>query len=503
MAANDATIPAADTSRSQPAGLRTLFFTEMWERMSYYGMRALLVLFMVDAIQRGGLGFTDESATAIYGLYSAAVYLVALPGGWIADRLLGAQKSIWYGGIIIMCGHFSLAIPSLYSFFVGLTLIVLGTGLLKPNISAVVGELYGPGDPRRDAGFTIYYMGINLGAFIGPLICSTLGESERFGWHWGFAAAGVGMLLGLIQFRLSSHRLGTAGLTPSLDSSDPAERRKIRRGWWFVSTAVAVVVASVSLLLSGAVTVNAQELAENTATAIALVAALYFISLFAFGRLTNAEKKRVVVIIVLFLSSAVFWSGFEQAGSSLNLFAERYTDRMIDSFEIPAGWFQSLNPAFIILLAPVYSAMWVALARRNLDPSTPVKFALGILLLAVGFLIMYGAALLVIKGNTVLPTWLFFTYLLHTMGELALSPVGLSATTRLAPHRFVGQMMGVWFLGASLGNILAGLLAGEFSNEAIGDFPGLYLQIVLTCSGFALLLLVFSRPIRKLMGPAA
>ncbi len=483
-----------------PAGLRTLFFTEMWERMSYYGMRALLVLFMVDQVERGGLGFTDENATAIYGLYSAAVYLVALPGGWIGDRLLGAQKSIWFGGIVIMCGHFVLAIPSLYSFFVGLVLIVIGTGLLKPNISAVVGELYGPGDPRRDAGFTIYYMGINIGAAIGPLVCSTLGESEMFGWHYGFAAAGVGMFAGLVQFRMAAHRLGKAGLEPSLDGTNPADRRKMMGAWRIVAAAVGLVMVGLALLLTETITVNAQSLAENTAVVIALVAGLYFAFLFSFGHLTTVEKKRVVVIIVLFFSSAMFWSGFEQAGSSLNLFAERYTDRMIGTFEIPAGWFQSLNPAFIIVLAPVYSALWVHLARRNLDPSTPAKFAIGILLLAVGFLIMYGASILVLEGNQAMPTWLFFTYLLHTMGELALSPVGLSATTKLAPHRFVGQMMGVWFLGASLGNILAGLLAGEFSGETVSEFPDLYLQIVLTLSGFALLLLVFSKPIRKLMG---
>ncbi len=497
------TVPAPAAGSTHPPGLRTLFFTEMWERMSYYGMRALLVLFMVDAVETGGLGFTDESATAIYGLYTAAVYLVALPGGWIADRLLGAQKSIWYGGIVIMLGHFTLAVPSLHTFFIGLVLIVLGTGLLKPNISAVVGELYGPGDPRRDAGFTIYYMGINIGAAIGPLVCSTLGESDRFGWHWGFAAAGVGMLCGLVQFRMASWRLGDAGLAPSLDRNDPADRVKMRRAWQFVATTLVAVAAGVALLLSETVTLDPQRLAENAATIIAVVAGLYFAAIFTFGHLTTAEKKRVVVIIILFFASAMFWSGFEQAGSSLNLFAERYTDRLVGSFEIPAGWFQSLNPAFIIVLAPVYSALWIGLARRNLDPSTPVKFAIGILLLALGFLIMYGAALLVIRGDEAMPTWLFFTYLLHTMGELALSPVGLSATTKLAPHRFVGQMMGVWFLGASLGNILAGLLAGEFTGDAVAEFPALYLQIVLTCSGFALLLLVFSRPIRRLMGPEA
>jgi POT family proton-dependent oligopeptide transporter len=343
-------------------------------------------------------------------------------------------------------------------------------------------------------------MGINIGAAIGPLVCSTLGESEMFGWHYGFAAAGVGMFAGLVQFRMAAHRLGKAGLEPSLDATNPADRRKMIGAWRIVAAAVGLVMVGLALLLTETITVNAQSLAENTAVVIALVAGLYFAFLFSFGHLTTVEKKRVVVIIVLFFSSAMFWSGFEQAGSSLNLFAERYTDRMIGTFEIPAGWFQSLNPAFIIILAPVYSALWVHLARRNLDPSTPAKFAIGILLLAVGFLIMYGASLLVLEGNQAMPTWLFFTYLLHTMGELALSPVGLSATTKLAPHRFVGQMMGVWFLGASLGNILAGLLAGEFSGETVSEFPDLYLQIVLTLSGFALLLLVFSKPIRKLMG---
>jgi len=489
-----------EISGAHPAGLRTLFFTEMWERMSYYGMRALLVLFMVDAVEQGGLGFTDQTATAVYGLYTAAVYLVTLPGGWIADRLLGAQKTIWYGAIIIMLGHFILAIPSFYTFVIGLLFVIAGTGLLKPNISAIVGELYEPGDPRRDAGFTIFYMGINLGAAIGPLICSTLGESERFGWHYGFAAAGVGMLFGLIQFRLSSARLGKAGLEPSLDRTNPVDRQKMRNGWRIVIVALLLIITCLYLFLSGTVSVNPQVMAAQTSYAIATLATLYFISMFLFGGLTVVEKKRLVVIIILFLASAMFWAGFEQAGSSLNLFAERYTDRMIGSFEIPAGWFQTLNPAFIIVLAPAYSAMWVALARRHLNPSTPIKFAIGLIILGLGFAIMIGAAQLVIRGNQVLPTWLFFTFLLHTMGELALSPVGLSATTKLAPKRYVGQMMGIWFLGASLGNILAGLLAGEFSADALNDMPDLYLQIVLTTAGSGLLLLAFAKPIRRLMG---
>jgi POT family proton-dependent oligopeptide transporter len=502
------TAPASDgddTSypSTHPTGLKTLFFTEMWERFSYYGMRALLVLFMVEAVESGGFGLTDETATAIYGLYTASVYLLMLPGGWIADRLLGAQKAIWYGGVIIMIGHFTLAIPSFYTFFVGLTLVALGTGLLKPNVSAIVGELYAPGDPRRDAGFTIFYMGINIGGALGPIICSTLGESERFGWHYGFAAAGVGMLFGLIQFRLSAPRLGNAGLLPSLDRNNPADAQRIRIGWRLIISALILIAIAMTLLLSGYLTIDAKTLAGKTSIFIVALAGVYFLYLFLFGNLTTLEKKRLVVIIILFFAAAMFWAGFEQAGSSLNLFAERYTDRMIGSFEIPAGWFQSLNPAFIIILAPIYSSLWIALAKRHLDPSTPMKFALGLIILGVGFAVMIGASQLVIQGNQVMPSWLFFTYLLHTMGELALSPVGLSATTKLAPKRYSGQMMGVWFLGASLGSILAGLLAGEFRADAVDDMPALYLQIVLTTAGSGLLLALFSRPIRKLMGGAS
>ncbi len=487
-------------SNGHPVGLRTLFFTEMWERFSYYGMRALLVLFLVEAVSEGGLGLDDRTATAIYGLYTAAVYVVCLPGGWVADRLLGAQKSIWYGGIIIMLGHFTLAIPSVYTFFLGLIFVVLGTGLLKPNISAIVGELYPAGDPRRDAGFTIFYMGINIGAAIGPLICSTLGESDLFGWHYGFAAAGVGMLLGLVQFRWSCHRLGDAGLRPSLDASDPEDRKRMQTCWRWLIGALLLFALLVGLVMAGKIVIDPVALAGKTTIAIAILAASYFTYLFVLGGLTTEEKKRLVVIIVLFFGTAMFWAGFEQSGSSLNLFAERYTQRVFGGFEIPAGWFQSLNPAFIIILAPLYAAMWTALAKRHMDPSAPVKFGLGLIIMGIGFVVMIGAAKLVVSGNSVLPTWLIFTYLLHTMGELALSPVGLSATTKLAPRRYVGQMMGVWFLGAAMGNLMAGMIAGEFRHDAIDEMPALYLQIVMTAVGSGILLLVLSRPIRKLMG---
>jgi POT family proton-dependent oligopeptide transporter len=500
------TAPAAPPARGRPSllahppGLRTLFFTEMWERFSYYGMRALLVLFMVEAVANGGLGLSDTTATAIYGLYTAAVYAVALPGGWIADRLLGAQRAIWYGGIVIMLGHFTLAIPSVTAFFVGLLLIILGTGLLKPNISAVVGELYAEDDPRRDSGFTLFYMGINIGAAFGPLVCSTLGESERFGWHYGFAAAGVGMACGLAYFRYSRHRLGDAGLYPSNRGATPEERAARRRGWLAVGAAVAAIVTLAGAVLTGALAVDAVTLASYATVGIVVYAGLYIGWLVLFGGLTPVERGRVLAIFVLSMAAAMFWSGFEQAGSTLNLFADRYINRALGSFEIPAGWFQSLNAVFIIVLAPVFAGTWVALASRNREPSTPAKFAIGLVTLALGFAVLIPAAGFVAGGERVLPTWLITTYLLHTIGELTLSPVGLSVTTKLAPHRYVGQMMGIWFLTSALGNLLAGLTAGRFDPEALGDMPGLYLQIVLMTGGTGLLLLLCLRPIRRLMG---
>jgi POT family proton-dependent oligopeptide transporter len=483
-----------------PRGLITLFFTEMWERLSYYGMRALLVLFMTDQIMNSGMGLTDKTATAIYGIYTAAVYLVALPGGWIADRLMGAQRAVFVGGIIIMSGHFVLAVPSVYAFFLGLLLVVLGTGLLKPNVSAIVGELYPIGDPRRDGGFTIFYMGINVGAFLGPLVCGTLGQNPQFGWHWGFAAAGVGMLFGVIQFWMTRQYLGQAGLHPTSSGDAAIDARNRRKGWMGVSIAMLAVIVVVTLGFAGALSFDPVLIAQQTTALIVAMAIAYFAFILMFGGLDSIEKKRIVVIIALFLGAAMFWSGYEQAGSSLNIFADRYTTLDIGGFTLPSTWFQSLNAAFIVMFAPVYAWMWVALAKRNLNPSTPMKFALGLVILALGFLVMVGGATIIAAGNKALPTWLFFTYLLHTFGELALSPVGLSATTKLAPKRFVGQMMGIWFLGAALGNVVAGLIAGEFDAENVGAMPSQYMQIVLTTGGAGLIFLIFTRPLKKFMG---
>lgn len=476
-----------------PRGLYTLFFTEMWERLSYYGMRALLILFMVAPAAKGGLGLDDKVAAAIYGLYAAGVYLSALPGGWIADRLLGAQRAIWAGGILITLGHFTIAAPWRETFFLGLLFIVVGTGLLKPNISALVGQLYPEGGARRDAGFTIFYMGINLGAFIGPLVCGWLGK--HINWHYGFVAAGVGMILGLAQFGLTRRHLGEAGREPAHRSG------ATKRDWLLVGGVTAAGTLIVALTMTGVIIINPLVLARGAAFVIAGLALLYFVWVFLAGGLDATETKRVVVIAILFLASALFWSGYEQAGSSLNLFADRYTDLVIHSlqFEIPAPWFQAVPALFVIVFAPVVAMVWVALARRGVTPSLPAKFAFGLMLLAVGFAVVAVGSKRALGGGPVWPAWLVATYLFHVLGELLISPVGLSAVTKLAPARLVGQMMGVWFLAVSLGNLLAGLFAGEVSGDNAAAMPARFMQVVMFSGGLGVLLLACAKPIRNLM----
>jgi POT family proton-dependent oligopeptide transporter len=491
------TAAALDESSTElfghPRGLATLFFTEMWERFSYYGMRALLVLFMVEQVESGGLGYTDQTATAIYGIYLAFSYLICLPGGWIADRLWGAQRAIWIGGIVIMCGHFVLAVPGVTPFFLGLMIVCTGTGLLKPNVSAVVGDLYAPDDARRDSGFTIFYMGINLGAALGPVFCGFL---ARLDWHYGFALAGVGMLCGLIQFRFTRHYLGGRGLAPA----SPPSRRLMLTAWAIIAAVLAAALIVLVAAARGWTVLDAVVLARGTVYSLVAASIAYFAYVFLTGKLSAVERNRMIVIVALVIACALFWAGYEQAGSSLNLFAERFTLRDVGGFEIPASWFQSLNPTFIILLGPVYAMFWVWLAKRHLEPASPAKFAFGLIILGVGFAVMIGAATLVAEGRQVWPTWLVFTYLFHTMGELALSPVGLSAMTKLAPKRFVGQMMGMWFMCTALGNAISGLIAGSFDVDAVSSWPGVYTQIVLWMVGSGLVLLALSKPLRRLMG---
>ena len=491
----------AATFFGHPRGLATLFLTEMWERFTYYGMRALLVLFLVHETSSGGFGLDDRTAAAIYGLYTAASYLAGLPGGWIADRLIGAQRAVLAGGVAISLGNTLLALSTTpRGFYLGLVVIVLGIGLLKPNVSAIVADLYPEGGARLDSGFTIFYIGINVGGFLGPLV--TGAAQVLYGARAGFAAAGLFMAVGVVQFLFNRRLLNGAGAyvppDPFIADSAAIRSRNWARLWVVVGTA-ALLLGGVT---AGVIPVNAVALARVITYVIVAMAVLYFLYYFFVAELTAEERRRGVVLAVLFVGCALFFSGYEQAGSSLNLFAERYTDRTLEwlHFVIPASWFQSLNSLYIFIFAPFFAWAWIALAARKLNPSAPAKFAIAVMLMGSGFLVMAAAATIVAAGSKVLPYWLILTYMLHTLGELCLSPVGLSYYTKLAPKRFVGQMMGMWFLALSLGNLVASLIAGEFDDKHVAAMPGQYMHIVYFLVGLGAVLLVLSRPVKKLMG---
>jgi POT family proton-dependent oligopeptide transporter len=491
----------AQLSQKHPRGLYVLFFAEMWERFSYYGMRAILLLFLIDNV-RGGMGLNASEGAAIYGLYTASVYLLTLPGGWIADNILGQKKSIWYGGIIIMLGHIILAIPGGTSiFFLGLATVAIGTGLLKPNISSIVGELYPEGGARRDAAFSIFYMGINLGSVLGITIVGYLGQ--KIDWHLGFGAAAVGMLLGLIAFRYGSQKYltGVGDVPPAkIDTAESLAKSGSNRKMGYGLISLLVVFLATLQLTNTIDMTTAQGLAQGAGVIIVSVSAFYFLFILIAGGLTQVEKRRVLVLIVFFLAAALFWSGFEQAGSSLQIFAERHTQRTFGGWEMPSSWFQNFNGTFILIFAPVMASLWIFLSSKGLNPSTPVKFALALLLLGVGFFVMELAANEAVDGDRVSPLFLTLTYLFHTIGELCLSPVGLSSYTKLAPKRYVSQLMGIWFVAASLGNLIAGLFAGNFDENNVRQMPALFNQVTLFSIGFGLLLLIFWKPVKKWMG---
>jgi POT family proton-dependent oligopeptide transporter len=501
-ASQSASSPAAPLAPDQrgffghPRGLSTLFFTELFERFSFYGMRALLILFMTAAVEKGGLGFDKAKAGAIYGLYGAGVYLTAMPGGWLADRLFGQRRAVLYGAILIALGHFSMAFPSVNLFYLGLLLIVLGTGLLKPNISTMVGELYPEGGARRDAGFSIFYMGINLGAFFAPLMVGTLGQ--RVDWHLGFGLAGIGMVGGIAVYLWGGRHLGEVGKQPRSTAAQPGQTDKGRGSLGPVlALAGGLVGLLVVLQLLGLVELTtAQGLNSAGGFIILTLAVAFFVYSFVAGGLDATEKRRLGVIGILFICSTIFWAGFEQAGSSLNLFAEERTDRVVFGIDIPASTLQAINALFIICLAPVFAWMWVRLNKRGLEPSSPAKFSLGLVLMGAGFLVMVAASVASESGLKVSPMWLVLTYLLHTLGELSLSPVGLSTVTKLAPHRMVGQMMGVWFMSMSLGNLIAGRVAGKLGTDPTPTFA----TVAAVGIGAGLVLALLVRPIRRMMG---
>jgi POT family proton-dependent oligopeptide transporter len=453
---SDATPAPADRSGlgGHPAGLTTLFLTELWERFSYYGMRAILVLFMVAPIAEGGLGFDTVRASSLYGTYTMAVYLLALPGGFIADHWIGARRAVLLGGLTMAAGQFVLTMHTLPAFYGGLTMIAIGTGLLKPNISAMVGRLYAPGDPRRDSGFSLFYMGINVGALMAPLACGWLAESPAFktwlagwgvdparSWHFGFGAAGIGMLVGIAVYLTQRGRL---------PGTEPASSRKV----------------------------------EDTASS-------------SHGLLTADEWKRLGAIVILFAFTILFWAAYEQKGASLNLFAKRLVSTNAFGFEFPASWLQSLTPLYVILLAPVFAKLWVRLGTRQ--PSSPQKFALGLFAIGLAFCLLVPASALTASGK-ISPFWLVGVYLFDVIGELCLSPVGLSTVTKLSPARFVGLMMGLWFFATSLGNKLAGFLSGFFVADDPGRLMRLYGGIAVALIAGSLLLVLLTPRIRRWSG---
>jgi len=476
LAANPSVAP---TLPWQPKGLAVIFLTEMWERFSYYGMRALLVLYLVHA-----LGYKDEDAQVMYGIYTGLVYVTPLIGGWIADRWLGMRMAAVIGGIVMMLGHFAMAIPSLLH--VALGLLIVGNGFFKPNTSSMVGELYeGVDDPRRDGGYTIFYMGINLGAFFSPFVCGTLGE--KLGWHYGFASAGVGMLIGLATLLSFQGWLGRAGLRP--DQQSVAWKHAPRIALW-----AAGCVAFVYAALAIAPAVSALSAVVKVVLALVLIgAAVWLPSLLAGKNRTGNEKltpkewQRVIAICILTLFSIFFWMGFEQAGGSMNLFADKQTARTVGSFVVPASWFQSINPFGIMLFAPLFATIWTALNRSRFALPDPAKQSLGLITLGLSFVIMHRAQTLADAIGLVSPLWLAGAYFLQTLGELMLSPVGLALTSRAAPIRVAALLMGVWMLSNAAGNYLAGSLAKIMHGTGIA--PYLFLTEASIGAGVLLLLL--------------
>jgi proton-dependent oligopeptide transporter, POT family len=476
-----------------PSGLSTLFFTEMWERFSFYGMRAILFLYMTAELAKGGLGWKPEEAAPIYALYASSVYFLPLIGGWIADRFIGAKRATLVGGIIIMCGHFSLAFAAMPTFYLGLILVAVGTGFLKSNISAMVGHLYEKDDVRRDAGFSVFYMGINLGAFISPLVCGYLAQSDGFrqmltgwginpnsGWHFGFAMAGIGMFFGLLQYVIGAKNLSGVGESPKRIA---AINEKVSTT--YIAQMIGLIVIAAAIIGFVAYTYNATTALKTVLMPTVLIAGLLGVLFTGMqDKLSTDDWKRIGVIIILFFFSMLFWMGFEQAATSFSLFAEELTDNKIFGWAFPASWMQSVNALMIIILAPVFSWIWLTLGRKQ--PSDPKKFVIGLLFGGLGFVVVAYAASLTGMGK-VSPLWLCLVYLFHTIGELCLSPVGLSSMTKLAPAKMTSLMLGVWFLSVSMGNYAAGMIAGEFVNNPAFLFH-LFGQVAMILIGGAFVL---------------
>jgi POT family proton-dependent oligopeptide transporter len=500
--------------RKHPKGLRPLFMTEMWERFSFYGMRALLALYMVAPQSAGGLGFSPTKATMIYGTYGMCVYLMAIPGGWIADRFLGYQKAVALGGVFIAAGQFVLTIRSMPFFVLGLAMIVVGTGLLKTNCTSLVGMLYSQEDTRRDSGFSIYYMGINLGAFISPLVCGFVAQTPSFlwilnklgiqathAWTWGFGAAGLAMILGLVQYKLQHKLLGDTGLMPAHHAAGPITAAATEKAAELRPKAMLLFGLLFAVILAFATFDLAPDfrwpVAGISFVAGAVLGGAFGASNAGYLDLTGDEKKRVMAIGMLFTFAMIFWAIFEQAGTTLNFFADQHTNRVLPGGGLfPSSYYQSVNSVFIILLAPAFSWLWMNLGRH--EPSSPIKFTAGLLGVGLGFLLLVlPFTSTVAAGGKAGPWWLVGTYFIHTVAELSLSPVGLSTTSRLAPDKFKGLMMGVWFMSISFGYKLGGFAGHLIERFSLGTyFMGCFLLTLVA----AFLLVLLNPSIKRMMG---
>lgn len=484
--------------KQHPKGLAILFGTEMWERFSYYGGRSMLILYMTAAVtdQNPGLNLTVSEAGALYAMYVSGVYLTNLPGGWIADKILGARNAVFVGGVIIALGNILIGLNTGEAgFYIALLLNCVGTGLLKPNVSTMVGSLYAPGDIRRDSAFSIYYMGINLGAFIAPLVAGSVGE--KIDWNYGFIVVGMGMILGLILFKWGAKYLGDAGLKQPV-ANDVQTTNAYQQLKKPVLYGLILITITVLIHVLGIYTLTMNRLSLLMGYVLFIVPFVYFFFLFTQGGFTKEESKRIVSIIIFYLAAALFWGAFEQAGSTLTLFADRNTENSLFGYSFPTTWWQSINSMWILLLSPVFAIVWLQLKKANKEPSTPFKFALGLLFVGLGFLILVPAANMIASGTTrVGIIWLLMTYFLHTVGELFLSPVGLSAMTKLAPPRIVGQMMGIWFMGAALGNWIGGRVGGLFESYPLQQ---IFFYVFVTSAISALIMFILTPWTKRLMG---
>ena len=470
-----------------PRGLGLLFVTEMWERFSYYGMRALLVLYLVNALK-----WDTARAANLYGTYTMLVFLTPVIGGYLADRFIGTRRSLVIGSIVISLGHFSLAFPGMTMFYLGLALIIVGTGFFKSNVSTMVGQIYREGDPRRDSGFTIFYMGINLGAFLGPLVCGGLAQGSRFGWHYGFAAAGVGMVLGLIVYLWGRDKyLPGIGVRASRD--DPSTLESSASHVAMDPGSNATVHAAIGAVGGGVV---GWLLGSGSLLALSMgfvIGAALSISVLGSR---GEERRRVIALFIVVFFVIFFWAAYEQAGSSMNLFADKNTDLRVGSFTVPSSWFQSVNPFDILIFAPIFATIWTVLGRKRREPSTALKMVLGLALLATGFVFLVIGGSRADKGVLVSPFWLVAAYTFHTWGELCLSPVGLSYVTKVAPARFASLLMGVWFLANAAANKVAGSLAaytptpGEIPKAPARGLGGLIQSMAQTNHGFYMIFVV-------------